>query len=80
MYQVGLLQALRGGSRIFNGHRSSAEGASIEVPQVPRGRFWGGDTPSPNGEGSVEGAHSPEIYFKVFYFGMVHFVCILTHD
>ena len=62
------------------GHRSSAEGASIEVPQAPR-RVGFGEvvSPSPMGERSGEGAMpppqiapSPEI-FLIFRPGMLHF-------
>jgi len=32
------------------GSTRGAEGASVEAPQVPRGRVWGGVSPSPQGE------------------------------
>jgi len=44
----------------MGGHRSSAEGASIEAPQAPRGvEFGEGVSPSPMGVGSREGAVPP---------------------
>jgi len=38
---------------------SSAEAASIEALQAPRGGFWGGGVPVPNG-----GGVSPQKIFK----------------
>jgi len=46
----------------MGGHRSSAEGASIEAPQAPRGvRFGEGVSPSPMGE--VLGRGLSRIFF-----------------
>ena len=59
----------------MGGHRSSAEGASIEAPQAPRGvEFWGGGVPLPNGRRVSGGgsAPSPKKFFT-FLLGIVHF-------